>query len=103
MSTALHIVFSVMWYFYVTMVTFPMPLLMNEFTSIVIPSYFQFIQMRISETKFGIYCIPEVFVMKCCHVMSWVRIKLDENHSVSGSICDLVNSLCPNLFTRHDK
>ena len=30
---------------------------MNKFTTIVIPTYFQFIQMSISETKFGVICI----------------------------------------------
>ena len=31
-------------------------LFMKKFTNMVIPSYFQFIQMPIIETEFGIFC-----------------------------------------------
>ena len=43
--------------FYVTVVTFKVKISMNKFTIIVIPIYFQFIQMPIIETNFGIICI----------------------------------------------
>ena len=42
--------------FYVNAVTFLVMLSMNKFTNIVIPIYFQFIQMPIIETKFRIIC-----------------------------------------------
>ena len=39
--------------FYVIMVTFLATVSMNKLTNIVIPTYSQFIQMPITETKFG--------------------------------------------------
>ena len=41
--------------FYVTVVTYLVTLLMNRFTSIVIPTYFEFIQMPIVEEEIGIF------------------------------------------------
>ena len=43
--------------FYVIVLTFLMTLFMIKFTSIVIPTYFLFIEMPIIETKFAIICI----------------------------------------------
>ena len=58
MLTTLHVVFQFHVVCYVTMVTFQMTFFMDKSASIVIRSYFEFIQMLIIETKFGIYCIP---------------------------------------------
>ena len=54
--TTQYIVFSVIWYF-MSLVTFLMTLLMNKFTSIAIPTYISFIQMSTIVTKFSIFCI----------------------------------------------
>ena len=43
--------------FYVTTITFLVTLSMNKFTNTIIPTYFQFIQMLVTETKFGMICI----------------------------------------------
>ena len=60
---------------------------MNKFTNIVIPIYFQFIQMPTIETKFGTICI--LTNMWWNIVMNdWI---LDEKHLVSDGDCNIVN------------
>ena len=55
--------------FYVIVVTFLVTLCMNKFTYIVIPTYFQFIQMPIIETNFGMICIQAIL---------WWNIVMDD-------------------------
>ena len=56
--STLDIAFSVRWYFMSLVVMFLMTqFLMNKFTSIAIPTYFEFIHMPIVVKKFGILCI----------------------------------------------
>jgi len=43
--------------FYIIGVAFIVMLSMNNFTNIIIPTYFQFIHVPIIETRFGIICI----------------------------------------------
>ena len=43
--------------FHVPMVTFLMIVLMNNITRTILPTYLEYIQMSIIETKFGLLCI----------------------------------------------
>ena len=69
-----------------------MTLPMNKFTNVVIPTYFEFIQMPIIDPKFGKLCILAYFVM---NILSWMISSWMTNNSVSDNICNIVNSECP--------
>ena len=57
-GSKLHkILYLVSYIIYIIAITFVMTLSMHNFTNVVIPTYFQFIQMPIIETKFDILCI----------------------------------------------
>ena len=60
---------------------------MNKFTNIVIHTYFQFIQMPIMETNFGIFCILTNMwwnIVMC----DW---NFDDKDLVSDSYCNIVD------------
>jgi hypothetical protein len=63
--------------FYVIGVAFIVMLSMNSFTNIIIPTYFQFIQVPIIETKFGIICIV---------TNVWLNIVKDDWNLDKGSL-----------------
>ena len=51
------------------------------------PTYFQFVQMLIIETKFDLNCILTILVIIVV-INDW---KLDENHLASDKTCNTVN------------
>ena len=57
---------------YVTVITYLVTILMDKFISVYIPTYFQFVQMPIIETKFCILTIPK---MNYCY--GW--LEMDES------------------------
>ena len=59
----------------------------NKFASIVMPTYFQFVQVLIIETKFDLNCILTILVIIVV-INDW---KLDENHLASDKTCNIVN------------
>ena len=65
-----------------------MTLLVDKLTSIVIPTYFWFIQMSVIETKFGAFCIQTFNNMK---TLSWVIEIWMENHLVSDNKSTMPN------------
>ena len=72
-------------------ISFLVTLSMNKYTNIVIPPYFQFIQIPIVKTELGIICILIIYVMKYCH--GWLR--WDENNLGSDNNYDTINPRSP--------
>ena len=53
--------------------------LMNEFTNIAIPTYFQFIQMPIIETKLGAICILTIYAEALSWMIAnWMKLSLSK-------------------------
>ena len=85
------------WFFYVIVVIFLVTIPMDKFTSIYIPTYFQFVQMPIIERK---KITSQQFPKWAIVMDDWKWVKI---HLGSDSSCNIVYLYCPNSFTRINK